>query len=223
LKVLLCGEGPHDIGIPDHWDARRREYVALDGWMQPIVGRVLAGSPEFSARKRNELQVQQRDPNKRRLPEGHGAKAYLAKRAAVTGSYDVLIFMVDADSNDFRDWQRIVAEIEAGFALLDACIRCIACVPMAASESWLLSDPQAWATVADYNGANLPPRPETIWGARDNPAGNHPHRLFFRVCEAAGVSDDLDTRVRVAAATTVAIARARCPMSMEPFIAALEA
>jgi hypothetical protein len=125
----------------------------------------------------------------------------------VIGGYDILIYMADADSNDLHDWTRIVAEIEAGFALLAYHIRCIACVPMAASESWLLSDPDAWATVAGYDGADLPPRPEAIWGERDDPTGNHPHRLFFRICDAAGVTDDRDTRVRIAEATALARAR----------------
>jgi len=222
LKILLCGEGPHDIGLPNHWDVSARSYVALDGWMQPIVRRSLGKASDFTVRKRVELQSFPGNPNGRRLPAGHGAKAYLAKRAAVTGGYDLLIFMADADSTDQRDWRRIVGEIEAGFALLESDIRCIACVPMSASESWLLADHGAWATVASYDGGGLPAHPERIWGARDDPTGNHPHRLFYRICEAAGLPDGRDTRVRIATATALDVARARCPMSMEPFLAALE-
>ena len=137
-------------------------------------------------------------------------------------AYDALIYMVDADSNDVDEWQRIVTEIVGGFELLEANVRCIACVPMAASESWLLSDAQAWATVAGDDVAGLPLRPESIWGRRDDPAGNHPHRFFFRICQAAGVTDDRDTRVRIAEAMALPVARVICPLSMEPFLAALE-
>ena len=126
--------------------------------MQPFVRHALAGSPVFSIRGRNELQLQPRDPDRRRLPDGHGAKAFLAKRMAVTGGYDIVIFMVDADSNEVGDWRRIVDEIDAGFQALVADIRCVACVPMAASESWLLSDAQAWRIVAGREVAGLPRR-----------------------------------------------------------------
>ncbi len=220
--MLLCGEGPHDIGQPNCWDARTNAYVVLDGWMQPIVRSAVNAEPEFSVRRRVELQVQPRNLKRRRLPPGHGAKAYLAKRAAFTGRYDVVIYMVDADSNDTRQWQRIVAEIEAGFLALEANVLCIACVPMAASERWLLSDPNAWAVVAGYDGAGLPARPEAIWGARHDPASNHPHRLFFRICDAAGVPDDRETRALIAEAMSLQTARVRCPISVKPFLAALQ-
>lgn len=221
--MLICGEGPHEIGVRDHWDERLRKYVQLDGWMQPIIRRTLTDEIDCNVRTRRELQVLSRDPLKRRLPEGHGAKAYLAKREAITGGYDMLIFMVDADSNDIRTWHRIVAEIKAGFDLLSGEIRCIPCVPMAASESWLLSDPAAWNREASYSGKNLPPRPEAIWGARDDPTGNHPHRIFLRICIEADVADDREIRMRIAGAMNLEHSRARCPLSMEPFLAELEA
>ena len=223
MKVLLCGEGPHDIGLPNQWDDRRRDYVELDGWMQPIVRQALGDAPEFTVQRRIELQVQSRDPNRRHLPVGHGAKAYLAKRLAATSGYETLVFMADTDSTDIRDWRRIVGEIEAGFALLEAPVRCVACVPMSASESWLLADPDAWLEATGYDGSELPSRPEAIWGARDDPAADHPHRYFLRICGAAGVPDDRETRVRIAEVIALPTARARCPQSLEPFLAALEA
>jgi hypothetical protein len=221
VRILLCGEGPNDIGLPNQWDARKHDYVQVDGWLQPILRQALGGAPAFLVRRRIELQVQPRDPHRRRLPEGHGAKAYLAKRAAATGGYDALVFMVDADSPDARDWQRIVDEIEAGFCLLDEPVRCLCCVPMSASESWRLADPAAWKTATGYDGAGLPNKPEAIWGPRDDPAANHPHRYFSRICEAANVADNRETRVRIAEVIALPTARLRCPQSMEPFLAAL--
>lgn len=221
MRVLVCGEGSHDVGVSDHWDARRGRYVSLDGWMQPLLRRAISDAPTFSVRKRADLQLLPRDPDQRRLPRGHGAKAFLAKRAAVTGGFDVLIFMVDADSNRAAHWRRIVGEISAGFRALNADVCCVACVPMAASESWLLSDAEAWATVANYDGADLPQRPESIWGVRDNPSGDHPHQYFARICDAANMTDNRETRVHIAEAMSLAHARARCPVSLDSFLVAL--
>ncbi len=218
MKVLLCGEGPHDIGLPNEWDPRRKEYISLEGWMQPIVRQALGVAPDYAVRVRKDLQFLPKEQARLSLPAGHGAKAFLAKRLAVAGEYDAVIFMADADSPDVRDWRRIVGEIEAGFALLEHAIPSIACVPMAASESWLLADPDAWRTVADYDGSNLPRHPELIWGAHDDPDGDRPHPYFCRICGEAGVPDDRDTRQRIAEAMSLVTARRRCPISMEPFL-----
>lgn len=223
MKVLLCGEGSHDIGVSAAWDPQRRDYVELFGWLQPIVISALGEAPSFEVRRRIELQLLSKDPNRRSLPGGHGAKAYLAKRAAVTEGFDLLVFMVDADSPTIGDWRRIVTEVEAGFALIDDDVRCVACVPMSASESWLLADPAAWVAVTGYTGAGLPARPERIWGERDDPNANHPHRYFARICHAAGVDDGREIRMLIADAIDLQSARARCPRSMEPFLTALAA
>lgn len=223
MRVLLCGEGPHDIGVPNSWDAQHNSYVELFGWLQPIVTAAISATPSFEVRRRTELQIQSRDPNKRTLPGGHGAKAYLAKRAAVIEGFDLLVFMADADSPDIVDWRQRVAEIQAGFALIDGETRCVACVPMSASESWLLADPAAWVAVAGYDGAALPAKPEKIWGKRDDPNANHPHSYFARICVAAGMKDDRETRVLISQATDLQAARAKCLQSMEPFLAALVA
>lgn len=220
MRALLCGEGPHDIGIPKAWDARRKEYVELFGWLQPLVTAALGTVPRFEVRRRVELQILNRDPSKRKLPGGHGTKAYLAKRAAVTEGFDLLVFMADADSPDIGDWKRIVGEIEAGFALINGPTRCVACVPMSASESWLLADPAAWVAVTGH-GAALPVKPEQIWGRRDDPVANHPHRYFARTCDTAGINDDRETRARISEATDIRVAREKCPQSMEPFLTAL--
>lgn len=222
MRLLLCGEGVHDVGVSDSWDARLEEFVSLDGWLQPLIRNSIQSAPEFFVRKRHEIQVQDRGLSSRQRLRGHGVKAFLAKRLAVTSNYDVLIYMADADSNNVQDWRRHVADIEAGFAALQAgAVNCIACVPMSASESWLMSDPSAWAIVADTNVEALPRRPETIWGERDDPEGDHPHRFFSRVCRTVGLEDNRDTRSRIAQAMSLITGQANCPHSMPPFLAGL--
>ena len=224
MKVLLCGEGPHDVGLPNEWNDALRAYEDLDGWLQPIVRRHRPCASVFSVRFRKDLQIDARAERRLRpLPTGHGAKALLAKVVAINGNYDMLIFMVDTDSADQRRHADIVAEIEDGFARIEGDVPCIPCVPMSAAESWMMADPGAWARAADYDGFALPRSPERTWGARDDPEGGHPHRVFARVCDEAGVSDSRATRVEIAEATEWNVARAACPVSLEPFLAQIEA
>lgn len=196
-------------------------HVPVDGWMQPVVRKAVTFEPAFDVRFRDDLQLLQKESGRLRLPDGHGAKAFLAKRMAVAGEYDAVIFMADADTKHVPDWHQIIVDIENGFALLPNTIPSIACVPMSASESWLLADRGAWQSGTGYNGAILPTRPEQIWGERDDPNGDYPHRYFCRVCNAAGVPDNRDTRVMIAEAISLAAARTQCPISMDPFLTAL--
>ena len=222
MRIMLVGEGPHDIGEARSWDARKQSYVTLPGWLQPIVSAATGSVVSFEAMRRVSLQIQPRDPLRSGLPPGHVAKAYLAKRRAVQENFDLLIFMADADSPNVADWRRIVAEIEDGFSRAEGATRCIACVPMSVSESWLLADPSAWEAVCGSTVECLPLKPESSWGHRNDPAGNHPKRFFARICDVAGVSDNRATRVSIAEALDLSIARRRCSQSMDPFISQIE-
>lgn len=188
--------------------------------MQPFIRQTLGNDVEINVIKRSELQILFRYRANR--ASGHGVKAMLAKQRASSGEYDALIYMVDADSNNRADWLEIVRQIEAGFQSSPGGAACIACVPMSASESWMMADPSAWKSFANYDGSDLPPRPETIWGNRDDPAGGHPHRFFRRVCDEAGVADCTDTRAELARDTNLVTARANCPISLEHFLCLLE-
>jgi hypothetical protein len=223
VKVLLCGEGPHDIGADNCWNGGKREYEDLEGWLHAFVRKSKQQDITFGVRRRNELQITARDARRyRKRPAGHGSKALIAKLVAVAEDYDVLIFMVDADSPEPKTWRHIVDEVEAGFNAVEGSTVCIPCVPMSASESWLMADSGAWLSVAGYNGDGLPAHPEEIWGGRDDPDGDHPHRFFARICGDAGVPDNRETRVDIASATDLASARAACPTSLDPFLADLE-
>lgn len=224
MRVLLCGEGEHEMGNPRVWDARANVFTSVDGWMQALGRRLIQHPVEFEIRLRKDLFLEQR--LERQLgarPAGHGRKAKLAKWIGENEEFDVVIFMVDADSNDVRDWRRIVSEIQAGFDALAAGPVSVPCVPMSASESWLLSDPNAWSAVGLLRRGVLPLRPETIWGVRSDPLDNHPHQWFARVCNAAGVLDEREIRVEIAETTDLNALRSACPISFLPVSQALGA
>lgn len=224
MKVLVVGEGPGDIGRRDVWCPRTKDYINLEGWLQPVIRLVRPDDTiTFIAETRKGLKLQPREISQLRpLPSGHGAKALFAKRMAIVASYDVVVYLVDADSSDVSRWREIISEVQAGFDALEGEVACIACVPMSMSESWLLADARAWECCS---GApqKLPANPESLWGGRDDPDGQHPHRVFAYVCRQAGVDDNSVTRNNLAVATDLQRLAARCPTSFPPFADALRA
>jgi hypothetical protein len=215
-RILLCGEGPHDIGQHD-WMPTERRHIHYDGWLQCIIRQVGFDDDELSTKRRNEIILLPRDQRRHRpLPPGHGAKALAAKLIAKIEGYDIVIFMVDADSNDPRSWKETRSQIIAGFAKIDG-VCAIACVPMSASESWLLADEDAWLGLGLLDTTLLPTSPESIWGRRNDSNGNHPHSFFARVCEHAGVSDSRETRAVIAENSSVRRIDEKCPVSFRSF------
>ncbi|HEX8233164.1 MAG TPA: hypothetical protein VF559_07460 [Caulobacteraceae bacterium] len=129
----------------------------------------------------------------------------------------MLIYMVDADTNRKKEWQEKRQEVLDGFAAHDDQTKSVACIPMSASESWLLCDSKAWADVSGKNDINLPAKPEKIWGKRFDPNSNHPHPYFSRTCAAADLKDDAFTRVAIMEASQADRIKDACPVSFKAF------
>lgn len=216
---MICGEGPHDVGRIDQWSVRKEAQQTQEGWLQPLLRKYVADDIEFEIVPRARL-VKLPGPQKAPLPSGHGAKAFLAKFRAKSSQCDAVVFMVDADGPDNGEWGKKVAEVKSGFDLVDGGTVAIACVPKSASESWLLADPKAWATLA-ANDAALPAKPEEIWGNRRDPTSNHPHALFARLCGATELDDSTETRRAIMEAASTAAIKDRCPVSFGAFEADL--
>jgi hypothetical protein len=216
MKIMVCGEGSHDIGR-DEWNPQDRSRRRVDGWLQSLLRNLGLNIEELVPRMRRSIVLLPRDERRHRpMPEGHGAKALAAKIIAEAEKCDLVIFMADADSPDPREWSRIRNQILDGFGRVDG-QPAVACVPMSTSESWLLSDLDAWEEFGLRCGGLLPPRPERIWGAPNNPAGNHPHQVFARVCRNAGVADSRETRVQIATDSDIETITRKCPTSFQTF------
>ncbi|OAD19613.1 hypothetical protein THIOM_004743 [Candidatus Thiomargarita nelsonii] len=119
-------------------------------------------------------------PSKKSGLEGHGEKAFSAMMVAKREGYDAVVFMVDADTKDLKQWKVKYEEILDGFSAVKGAPLGIACVPKSASESWLLCDSQAWAALGLSDLKALPIEPEMIWGKRNEPSANHPHQPLCR-------------------------------------------
>ena len=218
IRVLVCGEGKHDIGR-SAWSGE----AGIEGWLQSILRKLIGRSVEFVPVTRGELVLQRRqEKSLRPLPKGHGAKALAAKIRGISGGYDLVVFMVDADSKERKEWRKKRDEIVSGSSRIPG-VECVPCVPMSASESWLLADQDAWVCIGLKDSSLLPSRPERIWGARTAPEGNHPHQFFRRVCLSASVEDSTHTRVQIALTSKIETLRMRCPLSFSAFADATEA
>ena len=216
-KVLVCGEGRHDVGESKRLSGKGRT-MDEEGWLQAFLRRLIPNETTFMVVPRQELVLQRRQQRQHQpLPQGHGKKALAAKIRATAGDYDLIVFMADADSNKRDVWGKKHSEILDGLTRLPGA-KGVPCVPMSASESWLLADKQAWQGVGLKDVTMLPGKPESIWGPRDDPEGNRPHQVFRRVCAAARVPDSRDTRVKLAHSSDLETLRSVCPTSFVAFM-----
>lgn len=225
MKILLCGEGQHEFGDDEAWNPRTRRREPTEGWMQVLVREIRDDAPEFAIRRRDDIQLLSNNKFRPKLG-GHADKARLARFIADNEGFDAVIYMADCDSTDRRNWTSRVNDIQSGFDaldVLDAAVEAIGvpCVPMSASESWLLADSDAWAALGLEALDRLPNRPEAIWGERNDPEAGHPHRIFKRICEEADLPDSRDTRVQVMSKTDAETLSNKCPISFPPFQAAV--
>ncbi|RKZ71394.1 MAG: hypothetical protein DRQ57_18765 [Gammaproteobacteria bacterium] len=176
IKILICGEGEHDMGKKEYCP-RKNDYKIDEGWIQKFIRKIKPHlNIKFETRRRKEL-ISFCHGKKRLALKGHSEKAFYAMMLAKREGYDAVVFMVDADTKDLKQWQQKCMEIFSGFAKVKNAPLGITCVPKSASESWLLSDNQAWAKLGLKDLKALPTEPEMIWGKRRNQRiiGDRPH------------------------------------------------
>lgn len=220
MKLLLCGEGAHEIGKKNRWDERKEEYVSFDGWMQVLARRLCSCQEkvELIGILKTKITILPKEIAKYKpLPEGHGVRALAAKLLAGREGCKVVVYMLDADTCDIATWRNKKNEVLEGFQKVDNGVIGIACVPMSASEAWFLTDVGAWRMISS-KALSLPKFPEKIWGHRDDPNGNHPHRIFARICDEGNVEDCLDTRIKIAQNMDISITARKCPQSFGSFL-----
>lgn len=217
IKVLVCGEGRHDVGETKR-PSSKAGTAGEEGWLQAFLRRLIPAETTFVVVQRRDLVLQRRQEREYQpLPKGRGRKALASKIRAATGGYTLVVFMADADSNKRRDWDRTRSDILDGFHLVEG-PNGVPCVPMSTSESWLLADGRAWRGIGLTKLNLLPNKPEQIWGSRNDPKGNHPHQVFRRACDAAGVQDSRETRVNLAHSSNLDTLRSACPTSFTAFV-----
>lgn len=215
MKILVCGEGKNDVGY-EYWDTQANQYAYHPGWVQPLLERAKSKQQEIDIigiRIRSLLAI---GPSSQKL-RGHGRKAKLALSKAISEDYDMLVFVTDADTRDTRVWKKKLRDLLAGWHGNDSNVMTVACLPMSASESWMLADAVAWKKLGLVDTSALPKNPETIWGNRRDLSSNHPHPFFRRICKLAGVMDSTYTRWYIMHVADLTSLPTRCPVSFANF------
>jgi hypothetical protein len=221
MRILVVGEGPHDIGRRAEWSERTRTRVALPGWLHAALEKLRdpAKLIEVVALRRNEIVLTDRQRRKNMpLPKGHGERALASMFRAEAGKYDVVIFMADADTKDQAAWQEHHDNISEGFKRGPSGPAPVICLPKSASESWLLADPAAWCALGLTKMSILPTNPEDTWGDRHNPESRHPKHEFERAARCARLEGDgRDQRVQVMEHSDMHVIASSCPLSFVSF------
>jgi hypothetical protein len=214
MKVLVVGEGPHDMGCSE-WSDSKGEYDRLPGWLHVILEKLCGQGLTIEAIDRKQLA----SPSKKHqpLPDRHGGKALAARLKAKTDECNLVVFMADTDSKDDRDWREHYDCIRDGFSRIAGGPPAVACLPKSASESWLLADADAWRELGLTALNELPKEPEKLSGKRNDPKGDHPHQIFTRICDMAKVADSRETRVEIFRHSKPDTLRQKCPVSFAAF------
>lgn len=213
-RILVCGEGPNDIGRRD-WVKRRGDHATTDGWLQPLVARLRSSEGDVYA---IQLKTLFTAPGRGgRALDGLARKAHAAKFRAKSEGCTGVVLATDVDSNDPRDHARKHDAILEGFAAIDNGVVGVACVPMATSEAWLMADWAAWQAQGAGDDTAWPNRPETLWGRPHEPGSNHPKNVFARICADNAIVDDTEMRAVLAATSDLDSIARRAPVSFAPF------
>ncbi|HPV00639.1 MAG TPA: hypothetical protein PLR23_06680 [Candidatus Cloacimonas acidaminovorans] len=168
IKVIVCGEGPTDVGKKD---------CDTSEW---IPGPAIAYIKNASTPK---LQIDGIQKNKlpriqkAKCKKGHSVKAERLCRYAILKSYKVAICYVDCDNNDF---ETIYQDITFGFSFYSNQVIGIPMIPKAMIESWLLADEKAFIKVFGKKPSKppLPKKPESLWGKKEDPNSNYPKKVL---------------------------------------------
>lgn len=228
-KILLCGEGPQDMGANPINDPRTGQISNLEGWMQPLIRKLADDDAilDFIRLPRQRLMSMTGGKAPRLDLPGHAQAAYNAMRQAVLEDCSIVVFMVDNDHPNGRDrtkWRTICEQVWTGYKKAGQPVCGVACIPISASEAWLLADAEAWKQVGHPDCSQLPGnRAECIWGIKGDPDGNRPHEYFARMCRLANLNDNAPDRNLLAEHISTATLKTNCPSSFAPFAEAMEA
>lgn len=217
MLIFLSGEGKRDVGglaDPDYGDPED------EGFFQPLLRRLVDGPVEFCGV--TPLSLGRKPP--RSLTGKLEQRAHQAVALADALGCDLVVIHTDADEkaagkNAPKKYVSRRAQVQRG---IDAAggdrPPAVPAVPIATTEAWALADPEAVKARRGHtkHGNDLRKAPETLWGAPHDPGSNHPKMLLER---ALGHPASHREQAAIALTMDLDVARKRCPLSLEPFIA----
>jgi len=211
IKVIVCGEGPTDVGKMD---------CDTSKW---IPGPAIAYIKNASTPK---LQIDGIQKNKlpriqkAKCKKGHSVKAERLCRYAILKSYKVAICYVDCDNNDF---ETIYQDITFGFSFYSNQVIGIPMIPKAMIESWLLADEKAFIKVFGKKPSKppLPKKPESLWGKKEDPNSNYPKKVLKLIVSQFNNKPE-DWRYALARNSNSKTLLLKCPISYGRFFYDME-
>ncbi len=215
IKIALMGEGKNDYGIVG------RDGEWEEGAIQPLI-RKFFPEADFEDAKRNPENPRQFKIPTKKFPKLKFTAAKLVSYSeyiATSGnSIDLLIFYVDLDKRDMEDE---ISNLESAFASLreQFGLKAIPMIPMRMLENWLLADENAFESCFGYkpHKPKLPAKPESIWGAVNDPKSEYPKHYLRRVLEQYKESSSTKNFILIAEAANLDTMIRRLPHSFAPF------
>lgn len=198
MRILVCGEGPNDIGREPKNEKAPREL----GTLQVLISRILAQEEiEFE-----QQQILHLGP--RRGSRGFKAKLELAFQEMSRKDCQALVYVVDADREQKRGDRLRAARDDVAEGRL-----CAMGTAIHSIEAWLLADQQAFSLAFDCPTPNMTPDPESI---------KNPKSLLRDRLEHVERDDYSRCYAKLARHLDLAVVRRRCPDGFQPFQSEVE-
>jgi hypothetical protein len=207
IAILLCCEGPDDQGRKEYIDG---EYIQSDGVMQILIKKTSGRNDlNFVVKQRQDLKaisIRKRYLNKQKMTSLR--LAWLAQKEKCTH----IAYHRDEDNKGLDE---MYDQVKGYFKDAEANkTSCLAIVPQHMTESWLLSDENAFKQVFGEIPLKpaLPSQPEETWGNKGT--DTHPKKYLERVLAQYHTTVSSEIYAEIAGRSDIDILRERCPESL---------
>ena len=204
IKILLCCEGNLDKGGEIYTD---NEYINADGVIQILISKLSIGHAlGFVVKNRQDIR------KKELLGPKHSTHSTVARKLAQLAKDENCRYIIYHQDEDNKGLENIYRKVHSYFsAAAEKGISCLAIVPQHMTESWLLSDANAYEQVFGKEPMNpaLPSKPEEIWG------NNHPKKFMAQVLSQYNDTISPEIYAEIAEKSKTNVMRIRCPESFD--------
>jgi hypothetical protein len=210
INILLYCEGNYDRGRETFTDG---EYIFPDGVVQTLIKKTsYYDDIIFVILRRDDLRNIS-------VTKGFlGKDGITSRRLAILAREKRCTHLAWHRDEDNKGLENKYEEVHRYFidAKKDG-VKCLAIVPQHMTESWLLSDENAFEQLFGKNPTYppLPPKPEEIWGNKGT--DNHPKKYLERVLKQFHATSSSETFADIVNHSDISVMQKRCPESFGQF------
>jgi dihydrofolate reductase len=202
MKLAAVAEGETEIGSADGHDPGR-------GVATILIERLLRAAPGDSLEiVPIKLSWMRRSTGG---PRGESNTAQLAVNAAAAQSCDGVILFRDADAQGPQRREENMEGLRAGMAQVARPIPAVLALQINMIEAWLLGDPDAYLRAFGRRRADLPRRPEALWGSKRDERSNHPYHVYRRILDDLGLQSGQRAAIAIAEHADLGVLARECP------------